>query len=262
MRRARDAADRALQIEPTMAEALTARACVRALYDWDWKAAEREFRHVTRIAPLYGTAHHWLAVHCLTPLGRFEEAQEQLRIACELDPLSPSVRASRGIVHYFAGRPSDAIPEYRTVLETHPDFALAHYFLGQALDALGHAREAVAEIQEAARLGARPPEVVAALGHALAASGDRAGAEAALAELEARASSAYVSPVLVAQVLVGLGERERALEALAHARSIRAADLIWLGVRPVFVPLRGEPDFDALLEAIGLTQARSAATAR
>jgi hypothetical protein len=94
--------------------------------------------------------------------------------------------------------------------------------------------------------------VIAALGHALASTGDRAGAENVLAELEERASRGYVSPVLLAQVHVGLGDPVRALAALERARAQRAADLIWLGVRPVFAPLHGVPAFGALLEAIGL----------
>jgi serine/threonine-protein kinase len=196
-------------------------------------------------------------MHCLVPLGRFDEALEQLRLASELDPLSPAMRASGGVVHYFAGHHEAAAAEYRAVLETHPDFALAHYFLGQALDALGRSDEAAAAIGEAARLSGRTPEIVAALGHTLARAGDRAGAEATLAELEEAARRRYVSAALPAQVHAGLGDRERAIAELTRARADRAADLIWLGVRPVFAPLHGDPEFRALLEAVGLPRVGS-----
>jgi eukaryotic-like serine/threonine-protein kinase len=262
MRRARDAADRALQMDPGMPEALTARACVRASFDWDWSAAEREFLQVTRSAPLYGTAHQWFAMHCLAPLGRFDEALRELGLATEIDPLSPAVRASRGAVHYFAGRPAEAVAEYRTVIETHPEFSLARYFLGQALEAMGSAEAAVVEIEEAARVSGRPSEVVAALGHALASAGNAEGAANVLAELEGRAARAYVSPVLLAQVHVGLGDRARALAALERAHTQRAADLIWLGVRPVFAPLHGEPAFASLLGTVGLPAPRGVPSRR
>ena len=261
MRRAREAADRALASDPTVAEALAARACVRACYDWDWNAAEREFRHAGRVAPMYGTAHQWFAMHCLTPQARFEEALEQLGLAYEIDPLSPAVRASRGVVHYFAGQSSKAATEYRGVLETHPEFALARYFHGQALEALGRMDEAVAELEEAARLTSGSPEVVAALGHALARGGDRDRALAQLEGLLARAEHAYVSPVLTAQIHIGLGDSRGALADLARARTSKAADLIWLAVRPVFAPLHGDPEFRSLLDSIGLPNTRTAARA-
>jgi serine/threonine-protein kinase len=252
MRRAREAADEALATDPIAAEALAARACVRACYDWDWGAAEREFRNAIRVAPMYGTAHQWFAMHCLTPLGRFEEALRQLQVASEIDPLSPAVRASQGVVRYFAGRPEAAAAEYRGVLEMHPEFTLARYFLGQALEAQGRTDEAVATFREVAELSSRSPEVVAALGHALGRAGDRREAEALLAELHARAERAYVSPVLTAQVHVGLGDAAGALSELARARTWKAADLIWLAVRPVFAPLRSEPAWRPLLSSIGL----------
>jgi tetratricopeptide (TPR) repeat protein len=201
---------------------------------------------------MYGAAHQWLAMHCLTPLGRFDEALEQIQLALEIDPLSPAVRASRGVVHYFAGRAEQAAAEYGSILETHPDFALAHYFLGQALESLGRIDEAVTALEEAARLSSRTPEVVAALGHALARSGDPNGARAVLLELHGRAETAYVSPVLLAQVHVGLGDPESAHSELARARTCKAADLIWLAVRPVFRPLHGAPAFESLLDSVGL----------
>jgi serine/threonine-protein kinase len=252
MPRALRAAEHALALDPGLAEALTARACVRAIYEWDWDGAERDFQLALRSGPQYATAHHWYALHCLGPRGRFEEAWAALEGARELDPVSPALGASLAVVHHFQRRPEAAAGVCRGVLAANPDFSLAHFFLGQALEALGRRDEAVRALEEAVRLSRRSAEAVAALAHALAGRGDEARARELLNELEARAAHAYTSPVLLAQVHTALGEREAALSRLEEAVEQRSADLIWLGVRPVFDPLRGEARFEALLDSVGL----------
>jgi TolB-like protein/Flp pilus assembly protein TadD len=261
MRRARDAADRALDLDSTLASAMAARACVRAVYDWDWSAAEREFKQATRAASGEVTAHQWFAMHCLTPIKRFDEAQEELRRAAEKDPLSPAVRASMGVVDYFRGRHEQALKTYETVLDTHPEFALAHQFKGQTLLAMGRTNEAIESLDEAARLSRRAPEVVAALGHAQAVAGNRTEAEALAKELNSLATIQYVSPVLMAQILVGLGDQTGALSALRRAHAQRASDLIWISVRPVFEPMHGDEGFESLAESIGLPSTRPPSSA-
>ena len=95
---ARDSAMRALSLDPRMAEARTALATVKALYDWDWKGAEREFRHAIETQPNYPVAHQWLASNLLTPLGRFEEARAANQRAGELDPLSQAIATTFGVI--------------------------------------------------------------------------------------------------------------------------------------------------------------------
>ncbi|HEV7515267.1 MAG TPA: tetratricopeptide repeat protein, partial [Thermoanaerobaculia bacterium] len=133
-----------------------------------------------------------------------------------------------------------------------PRFAMAHVFLGQSYVALGRGAEAVAEVEAALALSPGVAEMEAALGQAYAAAGRPEEARRVLAGLVLREAERYVSPTLVASVHAALGEREAALAGLERACEARAADLAWIGVRPVFDDLRGEPRFQALIERLGL----------
>ncbi len=249
---AKDAAARALSIDPSLAEAHTALGCVRATFDFDWPGAEQEFRRAIEIKPSYPTAHHWYALNCLAPQGRFDEALGQMQRAREFDPLSPVITTSVGVAHYFAREYRRAIDAYYQAIEIDAHFVMAYFFLGLAHAALGAMDDAIARLEHAQRLVGDSAEVAAALGYVYAVAGRAGEAAALLGELEARRQRAYVSPALISQVYVGLGDRERALEALQEAARQRAADLIWLRVRPVFDPLREDPRYAALVARIGL----------
>jgi serine/threonine-protein kinase len=252
MEAARQAAAAALDIDPTLARALTARACVKALYDWDWAAAEADFRAALEHDPEYATAHQWYANYVLIPLRRFDEAQRQLELAAQLEPLSSAVAASRGVLGYFKRDYEGAMGEYEGALNLHPHFGLIHLFIGQCLVAMGRHDEALRALRRAAELTSESSEALAALGHGLAVSGNTGEAAAVLERLEARAREGYVSPVLAAQVLTGLSEHTAALDRLEEAAAQRASDLVWSAVRPVFDPIRSEPEFVELTRTIGL----------
>jgi tetratricopeptide (TPR) repeat protein len=251
---ARREAERALELRPGLGEALTIRATARALFDWDWAEAERDFlATLGRTAVPTGTRQSY-AMYLLAPLGRFAEARYQLELARDQDPLAPALLASLGQVALFERRPEAALSQHRAALEIDPDFGPAHLFIGQALTELGQYPEAVQSLERAARISGRVGEVVAALGYAHGRAGDRLTAERLLAELEARASGGYLSPVLVAMAAAGLPDRARAVAALQAAARGRALDLVWLGVRPAFASLALEPGFQALRERLGLAR--------
>jgi serine/threonine-protein kinase len=231
-------------------EALTALAAVRGLYDWDWAGAERDFGRALDVQPTHAQTHQWLATHLLTPLRRFDEARGALAEAASLDPLSPVVAASRGIISLYAGETPRAIEELSHAAELYPEFGLARFFLGMAYQEAGDSGRAQEVLEQALVLTNRSNEVLAALAHAQAlASGQR---PPAADELERRAADHYVSPALVAQVRLGMGDHEAALELLEAAADERSLDLVWLGVRPVYAPLRPAPRFRALLDRVGL----------
>ncbi len=249
---ARDAAERALSIQPALAEALAARGSVRAMYEWTWHEAEADFRRAIESAPQAPTAFQWYAMNLLVPLGRFDEARKQVARAREVDPLSPVVAVGWGLIHYFERDFDRAIGTYRDLLARAPDFGVAHFFLGQALVEARRSGEALAELRRAVALAGETPEIAAMLGVAHAAAGDAEQARAAVAALEARGSTSYVSPVLLAQIHAALGDESAALDALERARELRATDLAWIGVRPSFDVLRLNPRFERLMHDIAL----------
>src|SRR5690349_6389943 len=249
---AKEAAEQALSIDSSLAEAHTSLGCARATFDFDWTGAERAFRRAIEIKPSYPTTHHWYALNCLAPQGRFDEALVQLQAAHELDPLSTVITTSVGVQRYFARHYDRAIEAYEHALEIDEHFSMAHYFRGLALTALGRHEEAIAALQQAITLTGGTAEMRAALGYAFATAGKRHEANAALADLLALARERYVSPSLFALVHAGLGDEDRALAALETAFATRAADLVWLNVRPAFDGLRNHPRCSRLLEQMGL----------
>ena len=246
---ARQAAERALDLNPGSSDALTALGCVRAAYTWDWDA-QSDFEQAIEINPRNAHARHWFASNYLTPMGRSTEAHLQMTRAQRLDPLSPVIATSVGVQFYYDRRYDDAITEHLRALRMNPDFGIAHFFLGQAYLQQGNLADAIAELERAADLTDRSPEVIAALAHARASADSNEQAREILDELVRLSADRYVSPTLLAQVHIGLGDNDAALDALEEAASMRATDLIWLKARPVFDPIRSEQRFSNLCARI------------
>jgi serine/threonine-protein kinase len=248
MPKAKAAAEQALAIDASLAEAHTALACVRALYEWDWPAADALFRRAIAHNPQYATAHQWYAMNCLVPQGRFDDARAELERALALDPLSLAVNTSVGLCDFYARQHASAAAALRKTVELNRRFGAAHYFLGHALISMGRYDDAIAALEQAVTLQEGSAETTAGLATAHALAYHRPEAEALLAELERRAREAYVSPALLAQIHLGLADHAAALERLEEAAARRTADLVWLKVHPIYDPVRGHPRFRALLE--------------
>jgi serine/threonine-protein kinase len=249
---AQEAAAKALEIDPNMAEAFASLGCVEGAFKWNWAAAEQHFQKAIALNPQYGTAHQWYATHHLLPLGRFAEGRKQVELAQANDPLSLAILATAGLIAYFEKNPDGAIREYEKALEMEPNFALAHYFLGQAYEQKGLLEQAIHSLTRALQLTPGNPEMEAALARSLALSGDHKRAEEMLEELRKKSRSEYVSPVLLAQVLLGLNRNDDAIVELQRAREMQATDLIWLKVRPVFDSIRADTRVVEIATAVGL----------
>lgn len=243
---------RALALAPQMAEAHCSAGCIQAIYDWDWASAERSFQRALQLDPNYATAHHFYALYCLIPQGRFAQARTQIELALTNDPLSMVINASVAVQSYFERRYDDAIHKCKEILEMDPNFGMAHFFLGQAYEQKGLYSEAIAALEHAVALTEHSAEAMAWLGRTRALAGEAGQAHAMLKELNHLALTQYVSPVLLAELLLGLDEAEAALDHLERACALRAADLIWIKVRPAFDLLRAESRFHDACKRIGL----------
>jgi eukaryotic-like serine/threonine-protein kinase len=254
MPRAREAATRALDLDDRLSEAHAALACAQAIYEWDWAAAEASYRKAHSFDPQNARPRHGYAVYCLMPSGRFDDALEQLEAAHELDPLSPVMATSLGLPLFYGHRFGEAAGAFRSALDLDPGFGFAHYFLGKALLHQGRHDAALEALEEADRLMNHSAESTAALAHARAVVGDRDGARQGLEELRLRGDEGYVSPGLLAQVLVGMEREEEALDALRDALEVKAVDLVWAEHNPIYETIRDHPRFLALLDQGGLTR--------
>jgi len=238
------------QSDATLAAVHTALGCVKAVYDWSWSDSERHFRQAIEHDRQYPTAHHWYAINCLVPQGRFDEATREIRLAQESDPLSPVIQTSLGLVHYFAGNLVEAVTELKKTLDADSGFAMAHFFLGQTYLQMSRPEDALAALGNASRLSPSSAEFRAGLGHAYAEAGETELARQILAELKERRHDRYISAALIAEVNAGLGEAAEALSWLEEAKRERSPELSWIGMRPAFRRLRADPRFVDLVRSI------------
>jgi TolB-like protein/DNA-binding winged helix-turn-helix (wHTH) protein len=244
--KAREFANKALQIDSSLAEARASLAYVKLYYDWDWKGAEEELQRAIAVNPNYAIAHHWYSVF-LTARGRHAEALSEIGRAHELDPLSVPINTDIGFELYYARRYEEAISHLRSVLQTSPKFPLAHLWLGRAYEQKGMYPEAITEFEQAGTALKDWPVIIAAAGHAYGRWGHESDATAALHRMNELTKEEYVTPYGMALIFAGLNDREQAIQWLQKAYEDRSHWLVWLNLDPRFDNVRSDPRFADLL---------------
>jgi serine/threonine-protein kinase len=246
MPKAKEAAKKALELDDTLAEAHASLAIVNAFYDWDWAAAEREFRRSIELKPNYAPAHKFYGWY-LASTGRTDEGVAESERAVDVDPLSPDPISHLGLVLYLAHRYGQAIEQLRKATELDPNYWLAHEALGIAYEQEREFPETIAALQKAIELAGVIPEPTAFLARAYALSGKRAEAQKLLDGLIERSKETYVPAYAIALIYAGLGERDQALASLERAYQERSWYMIFLKVDSRVDGLRSDPRFQALL---------------
>jgi serine/threonine protein kinase len=249
---ARDAAERTLALRPGHSDALAARACARITVEADWPGGERDFQRAAAARSTTPTTLLWYAMHVLVPQRRFAEARVALADARRIDPLSPFVPLTSGLASLYEGDADSAIATLLGVVGTHPELGVAHFFLGQALAGGGQVGRAVSAYADARKSMGEAPELLGALAVARAAAGDGQAAEALVRRLRELAAERYVSPVVIAMGEAACGNQDGALTALESAVEVRAADLVWVDLRPIFSSLSRERRYAEVLARTGL----------
>jgi eukaryotic-like serine/threonine-protein kinase len=252
MPRAKTAAERAIEIDPELAEGYTSMGFVKLSYDWDWPSAERDFKRALDLNPNYATAHQWYASYLLQ-MGRYEDATEEIKQAQQLDPLSLIINANKGYYLYFARQYDAAIEQYRRTLEIDPNFGVGRFYLAQAYVQKKMYAEAIAEFQKLRSSPGEDLETAAALAYAYARSGRREEAQKILAEMIELQKSRYVSPLYIATVHTGLENQDAAVEWLNKAYDARHPGLVLIRIDPMFDGLRGDRRFQELLRRFDRT---------
>jgi TolB-like protein/class 3 adenylate cyclase/Tfp pilus assembly protein PilF len=246
--RAKAAAEKALQLDGSSAEAHTSRAQIFCYYDLDFTQAIREFQRAIELNANYPTAHQWYGSSALAAVGRFDQAITEVKRAIELDPLSLVINTDMGNTYYRARRYDEAIDQMRKTLEMDPGFYYTHWNLGSALAAKGNLSAAIEEYLKARALN-DDPSLLGLLAHAYAVSGNKSEAMKIRDQLEALAKQRYVSAYTFTLVYLGLGDKELALRWLERAYQDRAGDsLRFIKVEPLLDALHGDPRFEALAE--------------
>ena len=247
--KAEEAAHRALQLDPDLAEAHASIGAINEVFRWDWRAAENAFVRALTLSPNYSTARQWYAL-ALAHRGRFSEAFGQLQVARENDPLSVLVNANIALVHYLARDFAAADRFAVKALDINPYHEQAHFIRGVAFEAQGRRDDADAELRRADEISRGEPHVVAARGHLAATGGNLESAHEFMQRLTDLAASRHVSPVHFATIEVASKRDDDALASLERALVLRSGWLVYLGTEPRFDPLRAEPRFVAVVRRV------------
>ena len=249
--RARAYARQALALDDSLAEAHTSLGWVLFIYDWDWPAGTHAFRRAVELNPGYATAHQWHSF-ALAALGHVDQALEEGHRSLELDPASVSIRRSLGWLYYYARRYDTAVEHLRRAIAMDPTSQENYRLLGMTLTQQGDYDQAERALREAVSIPEETAYAAAGLGYLLARRGERSESEMILAELHARASTGYVSPVAFQMVHVGLGNIDEAFIWLERSFAERRGWLAYLKVEPMLDPLRSDTRFYELVRRMRL----------
>jgi serine/threonine protein kinase/tetratricopeptide (TPR) repeat protein len=249
--RAKMAALKALEIDKSLAEAMTPLAFVEAFHDWNWVNAERDFKRAIKLRPSYATAHQWYSF-MLSALGRHDDALASVRRALDLDPLSLPINSQLTWALYVSRSYDAAIQQAKRALEMDQTFGLTHYWLGVSYLQTGRYDQAIESFQTTYKVAAANLQALSALGYTHAVCGRRSEAEAVLGQLQDAAAQRYVSPFNYALVHLGLADHDRAIDWLERCVDERAFWLAWVRTDPIFDPIRDHPRFVKLFAVVGL----------
>lgn len=249
--KAKAAAERALAIDETLGEAHASLGFFHLLYDWNFPAAERQFKRAIELSPNYPNAHDGYGFY-LKAMGRHAEAIAECGQMQKLDPLSPFAHVSLGWAHYFARDYDRAIAECQNALEMEQNSTFAYRILGFAYLQKGRINKALAALKKAVRFSSGGLAFEAHLGYVYAIAGKRAEALKVMSDFEKIARERYVSSYYFAVIYLGLGETDKAFEWLEKAFDERSGFMPFLNVEPMLDSIRADARFTDLRRRMGL----------
>jgi TolB-like protein len=258
MPKAREAARRAIGLDPALAAGHSTLGFVLAHYDFDWPAAEGEYLRALDSNPNDAYAHLFYSNSYLSPLGRHAEAIDEMQKAVAIDPFSAPAQSFLGRTYIWARQYDKAQAQFRKCAEMFPGFAIDHERLAQLLAFLGRFEDAIDEGTKARLLAGEEEHSAlqkeAALRHALAAGGSQGYWKQLLefTQLPVNPPEAYNSPFGTAILYAQLGEKSKALDSLEKAYEQRSLSMTELAIEPSFDPIRSDPRFQTLLRRVGL----------
>jgi DNA-binding winged helix-turn-helix (wHTH) protein/TolB-like protein/tetratricopeptide (TPR) repeat protein len=245
--KAKAAANKAVELDDTLAEAHANLGHIMFWYDWDWPAAEIQHQRALELDPNSADALQFYA-HLLSNTGRHAEALAKIKRAREIEPLNLRINALEGLFLLHAGQIDEAIDRLQKTLELEPNYRLANMFAARAYTEKGMYPEANAASRKAREISGGGTESVAFGVYPLVQSGKTAEAQAALDELLNLSNERYVPPYNLALVYNALGESEKALDYLERSFAEKDVRMVFLKVEPKWNNLRNEPRFITLMQ--------------
>jgi TolB-like protein/tetratricopeptide (TPR) repeat protein len=248
--KAKEAALKALRLDPNLAEAHAALGKVLFFSEIDLAGATREYKRAIELKPNDADAHHWFSNDSLAALGQFDEAIAEGKRSVELDPLSIVINADLGETFFYARRFDESVAQLRKTLEIDPTSFYAHYNLGIALQAKGDLSGAITEYEKAKQLSDNPA-VATFWAQAKAHAGDKDAARRMLSELDQISQHREVVGYLRALLYLSLNNKDEALRWLEQGYEERdGSNICWINVDPLLDSLHGDPRFEALVQKV------------
>jgi len=254
----KSAAQKALEIDPTLGEPHAALAAFEDVYEHDSVAAEKEYKRAIELSPNYATAYHWYA-EFLVEKGRFDESLAMWKKALELDPFSLAIGTDYGLEYLCYGRKYDQAVDYlKKLIEMDPNYVRTHTYLALVYQAMGRYEDSLNELERRLVLQGEKPDEIAK------------GKRELLESLRSGGPKGYWSKILeltlqdikkgkdvpasdLAFIYSELGDRDEAFKWLEKAYENKSGDLVWIKVAPAWDNLRGDPRFADLLRRMGLS---------
>ena len=248
---AREATQQAIELDPQLAEAHISAAIISFSFDWDWETADKEFQAAIALKPGSSWGHFFYAYYLITQ-ARFDEAIPRMKVAIDLDPLSPALGAYLGQGYHLARRDEEAIRQLNAVVELEPDYWESHHYLSGIYSQLNRHEDAIAAAERTVALTDNPA-MQAILSYVYARAGDVKKAHEIIGPIEAAAGNMPIPNTFYAVVFMAVGDLDKALSLLEEAYENRVPSMNVLMVEPIFDPLRDEPRFQTLLSKMGLS---------
>ncbi len=249
--KARNAAQRAIELNKREAAAYTTLAGILTYYDWAWEEAEEAFRKALTYGPGYAAAHQWYG-ELLSFLGRREEAEERLLTSLNYDPLSTIIHTMLGFHYIRYGNPKEALVYLDKAVELGTDNDATFAWSGLALLTLGEHDAAKAKFDEGCRRSDNGPYSIALRGHGRFLMGELESARAALDELNVRKDSEYVPESYLSTLCFDVGDDEAGCSWLEKAIRRHNTELIFMATAPYYANIRENPRASAMLSILGL----------
>ncbi len=251
--RAREAAVKALKIDSALADAHNTMAFALEELDWDFPAAEAEYKRAIDLNPDYPTAHHWYAI-LLSRLGRHDEGIREAERAYQLDPLSLIINNLRAVACLWKGDYDRAEQLQRKTFELDSTIAVGHVTMGHIYLAKHMVPEALLEFEKAVRIAGRRIEPLGALGYGCAVDGQKNRALDIIKEMKQLGEKGFDPPVLIAVVYLGLGQKDECFAWLEKGYQARSSWILTLQIDHRFDSIRGDPRFASLVKRVGLAR--------
>jgi serine/threonine protein kinase/TolB-like protein/cytochrome c-type biogenesis protein CcmH/NrfG len=255
--KARAAAQKALDLDPSLGEAHNTLANIKYYQDWDFAGGEAEWKRAIQLSPNYPTAHHWYA-EAISSQGRFDESFAEYDRALELDPLSLPIATDRCLSYRYARQYDRAIECLKKLVDVDPNFVRTHYYLGQTYEVNGQFEEALNEFEAGDRLRGKYTDLWTKYKPltltVIRTNGEKGYWQECLRQALEVASQKKepVDDIYLSQLYSELGERDKAFEILNRMRTEHANYLPWIKIEPYYDKIRDDPRFAELVRTVGI----------